>query len=1260
MGEWAARRQADVLLYLGAFLLVISALIFASSRDEVLFGGWRVVLLAAYTAGFIAFGLLLRRWPRVREAGPVFLAIGAFMTPLNFLLLYNEVLSDREVPASLVWFLGSSYSTAFYAFLFARGFGRLYAAPAGASLLSAWGALAVTVGVPFEWAGVWWMVFALGGVGVLERARRWSPITAGAVGTIAGLAVLFAHLVPALVDGPPEHRWQLPVTHALLLVMGVVVGGPRRPTETLVASVLLAVSMAWAVIWALEWPAQWYNFPPLIAAAMLLTARLRREDSGPWHGRAMSTLIAAGALSPVVFTGAHVDGDSGVAAVAFLGSSALCGVIAWRNTTDGVFTVDPAATEPFTSGSPTLPLERIAFGWAGFGALLVAIAFAQRAFGISAPDTGWAYAAIGVVASAAVVVATRHAGALLWVTLPAVLLVTAVSMYPVEQSTGHDAIFVGVAAAHTAVAFAVLRRWSLAVTSVALGMGALAALWESQSWAWWVLAGGYAAISVAFFAVLTPLRRYATPGPGESELLVGAQALSWLPLAAAVVTATVALDARVTGEAIEVSTTVEYRVLVLVVLAFAPMIAFEAWRLRRWEPGVVALAILLGGVAALWPVAGWPTWSLAATFAAAGAGGFVVLSRWRLPGTESRELAVQALSWMAPAAAVITAWSALSGRVESAAVEAATTAEYRALVGTVLLLAPLLAFDAWRFRRWELLAVAQVVLIGAVAAAWPIFDWATWTLAASLAAAGAAGFAPLARWRRGFENARDLAVQALSWLPPAAALFFANVALTHRLDATDIDAVTTVEYRTMVSVVLLFAPLIAYEAWRLRSPELGVAAMIVLLGGIAGLWPAFDWPWWTLAPTFAAGGAGGFLALWRWRRAAADTSEVAIQALSWLPTAAAVVAAAVALNARVEGTAIDAVTTVEYRALVLVVLSAAPLIALEAWRLRRWELGVAPAVVVLAVMAAWWPVFDWAVWLLGVAYSLVGAAVFVALARHRSAGTASRDVAVQAISWSGLVLGPVTVLIAVDLRLDTLDAHPASLVEFRALALLFLPLAGAVAFEGHRLGLRWALLPASALTMVALVLAIATLQPANVQAYTVPTALYLALVGLIARTSEDLHRNIGWHEVVQLAGAGLLVIPQAEQGFDPGGARWGLVLLVEGLALLAVALALNTRWLAVSAVVTLTGVALRFLWVNREADAVPYWVMLAIAGFVLLAVGLTVLLQREWWDRSRTHLLRRWRQDARLDEHAAEAVPTPALLAVLAPVLALLVVANMD
>ena len=1013
-----------MLLYLGAFLLVISALIFASSRDEALSGGWRVALLAVYTAGFIGFGWLLRRWPRVREAGPVFLAIGALMTPLNFLLLYNEVLSDREVSAALVWFLGSIYSTAFYGFLFARGYGRLYILPAGAALLSAWAALAVTDGVPFEWSGPWWLPFPLGGIRVMGLARRWSVVTAAPLAAIAALATLFAHVAPLYVEGPPEHRWQLPVTHALLLAMAVVAGGPRRPALTLVAAMLLAVSTAWAGMWAAEWSAQWYNFPPLVAVAVVLATRPRWEGWSPWLPRAMSVLTAAGALSPFAFIVAHDEGDAWIAAAAFLASAALSGAIAWRNTTDGLLSGELAAPGRSRAPLPTHPLERIGFGWLAFGSLLIAVGFAQRALGIDAPDTGWAYAVIGVATSAVLVVATRHAAALLWAALPALLLTTLVSLQPIESFSGHDVVLLGVPAVHTLVAFALLRRWSLAVTGVALGMLALAALWESQAWQWWRLAGGYAAISVALFGGLTPLRRYAWPEGARDETLAAAQALSWVPLVAAVLTAIAALAARVGGVAIEAVTTVEYRALVLVVLTVAP----------------------------------------------------------------------------------------------------------------------LLAFDAWRVRRWELLAVAQVVLLGAVAAAWPVFGWPTWTLAA----------------------------------------------------------------------------------------------------------------------TFAAAGVSGFFALWPWRRIGRDSPELAVQALSWLPSAAAVLAAAVALDMRVGDTGIDGVTTVEYRTLVLVVLSLAPLIALEAWRLRRWEPGVAAAAVLAAAMAAWWPAFDWPLWTLAATYSLAGVGGFFALSPWRSAGSTSDAVAIQILSWGGLVLGPLTAMVVMDLRLDTLDAHPASLVEFRVLAVLFLPLAAAASFDGYRLGIRWAALPASALAMVALELAIATLQPGNVQAYTLPAALYLALVGLLARSSDELHPNLGWHEVMQLAGAGLLVIPQAEQGFDPGGARWGLVLLVEGLALLAVAMVLNARWLGVSAVVTLSGVAMRFLWVNRQTDVVPYWVMLAVAGFFLLAVGVTVLLQRDWWDRSRTRLLRRWRQDAVLDARAPEAIPTVALFAALAPVLAILVVAHMD
>ena len=904
VGEWAARRQADVLLYVGAFLLVISALIFVSSQDEALAGEWRVAILAVYTVAFMVAGLVLQRWPRVREAGPAFLAIGALMMPLNFLLLHNEVLSDREVAGELVWFIASLYSAAFYGLLFAAGAGRLYAIPAGAAVLSAWGSLAVTAGVPIEWAGAWWMVFAFVATDALSAARRSSRAATAAIAVIATLAVLFAASVAQFSD---VHPWQLPATLGLLAAVVAVAGASRREPVATVAVALLAVLAAFAGLSAAEVAAEWYSFPPLVVGALLLAGRPNWITSSPQLGFGALLVATAGAASPLLLVGTHLDGDSSIAVAAFLGSGVLFATIAWMNTSEGISPWTSEGVGPTTRTRPNHPAERVVFGWLAFAAALIALGFAQRAQGLSPPDTGWVPAAIAVGVSATMVLTARHRPALLWAILPPLLLAIGASLHPVEEYVGHDAILLALAAAHVLGAFAVLRRWSLAVIGVTLAMLALAVLWEVESWPWWLLAAGYAATGVALFGLLTPLRRYEPPeSDAETEHFAAVQALSWLPVAAAVGVAIAALGARAEEPGVEVVSTVEYRALVLIVLVLGALVAIEARRLARWEPALAAYAVLLGVIGAAWPVFGWPVWTLAATYSAAGAGIFAALTRWRRPG-----------------------------------------------------------------------------------AAWP-------------------------------------------------------------------------------------------------------------------------------------------------------------------------------------------------------------------------------------------------------------------------------EVSVQAIAWSGLVLGPLTAMWALGARLEGLDAEAATLVEFRVLALLFLPLAGAVAFEGYRLGVSWGYLPASALVMVALELAIATLEPGNVQAYTLPAAVYLALVGLTMRPAERLSQNLGWHEVLQVAGAALLVIPQVEQGFEPGGARWGLVLLIEGVALLGVAIALNTRWLAVTAVATLSGVALRFLWVNRDTDVVPYWLMLAVAGFFLLAVGVTVLLQREWWDRSRARLQRRWRQDAILDAHAAGAVPVPALLTALAPVLAILAVTAGD
>ena len=128
--NWAARRQADLVLYLGAFLLSVSALIFVSYQGSGMSGIGKSAVFGAYTVMFLVLGMQLGKCKRVQEAGPVFLAIGAIMAPLNFVALYTNVLQNDDVAQQFVWLAGSSGTAALYFLLASRGSPVLTGSPA--------------------------------------------------------------------------------------------------------------------------------------------------------------------------------------------------------------------------------------------------------------------------------------------------------------------------------------------------------------------------------------------------------------------------------------------------------------------------------------------------------------------------------------------------------------------------------------------------------------------------------------------------------------------------------------------------------------------------------------------------------------------------------------------------------------------------------------------------------------------------------------------------------------------------------------------------------------------------------------------------------------------------------------------------------------------------------------------------------------------------------------------------------------------------
>jgi hypothetical protein len=126
------------------------------------------------------------------------------------------------------------------------------------------------------------------------------------------------------------------------------------------------------------------------------------------------------------------------------------------------------------------------------------------------------------------------------------------------------------------------------------------------------------------------------------------------------------------------------------------------------------------------------------------------------------------------------------------------------------------------------------------------------------------------------------------------------------------------------------------------------------------------------------------------------------------------------------------------------------------------------------------------------------------------------------------------------------------------------------------------------------------------------------------------------HEGLIVVGTLFIVLPPAQQGFNPGGEIYGFELMGIGLLFLFAGLILHARWLVPAGVLTITGVAVR--WLTGGFVDVPFWLMLGAVGTFLLAVGTFILLQRERWDSWRTTARLWWlRTTAGVDSSEAPA-----------------------
>lgn len=585
-GAILAARQADILLYLGAFLLAVAALIFVTYQDDALSAAVRVPVLAGYTIAGIAGGIVIRRWERVREAGHVFLSFGALLVPLNGVLLYVDVLEDRNVPGDIVWLLASVFCVALYGALAWKRLGALYRIPAAIALLSGWASLIAVLNIPPEWGGAWYMALALG-VSV-AAAPRWRGIVV-ADSLLAGAALLWSY---ATVEG--DHHWQLAATHALATGGAAWIAYRFRIASGLFLVLLLGAATVAAGLWTTGAPSPTFAYPFLASGALALLFGWARRfpwgdafRSGAWWYATAASLASLPAVRP------EEPAWSGLGCMA---SAAVLAVIAWRNREHGL----TASVLKISGQRPgTNWWERAAYAWVATGFAFAAAGLWQDGIGISEPANGWVFAIIACLPALGVAFSTRcRSDDVLGAAIPASLVAAFVSLP--ESNPLFAAAFLAMPGVAWVLAAPLSGRWTAAIIGVGLLTASTFGLRAAYDWPYWLLSLAFAATGAALFAAFTPRRRY--PASGEAPVCV--LLLSWGLLAVGLLVVTGRLIDFQSGR-LETGHQLfalivergEYRVLIILVSMLAPLLAFDGlrtgWRLILLPASAVALFALL-------------------------------------------------------------------------------------------------------------------------------------------------------------------------------------------------------------------------------------------------------------------------------------------------------------------------------------------------------------------------------------------------------------------------------------------------------------------------------------------------------------------------------------------------------------------------------------------------------------------------------------------------------------------------------------------
>ncbi|MEN9327676.1 MAG: hypothetical protein RI947_484 [Candidatus Parcubacteria bacterium] len=136
LANWYSENSINMLLYIGAFLIVASAALFVGFQWEDIEGSIKVFILMLITLGFLVSGVLFYRQPKIMNAGIVFSGIGSLLVPLCGFAYYSFYLKNTGATLGMTWLATSVISGILYIFFLKYFKSSFYTYSAGLSTVS--------------------------------------------------------------------------------------------------------------------------------------------------------------------------------------------------------------------------------------------------------------------------------------------------------------------------------------------------------------------------------------------------------------------------------------------------------------------------------------------------------------------------------------------------------------------------------------------------------------------------------------------------------------------------------------------------------------------------------------------------------------------------------------------------------------------------------------------------------------------------------------------------------------------------------------------------------------------------------------------------------------------------------------------------------------------------------------------------------------------------------------------------------------------